>query len=77
MSNATWKMGAEVKCSKEPAMAEITVEEFQTLLEAKIKLDIITRYFEKDKYFSLEEFNAVTGYEVQRKEEGKQNGDTV
>lgn len=76
MSNATWKMGAEVKCSKEPATVEIAVEEFQALIEAKVKLDIITRYFEHDRYFSLEEFNAVTGYEVQKKEEEK-NGDTV
>lgn len=73
MSNATWKMGAEVKCSKEPATVEITVEEFQALIEAKTKLEIITRVMEDDEYVGLHLFNQITGYEI----EEKKNGDTV
>lgn len=73
MSNATWKMGAEVKCSKEPATVDITVEEFQTLIEAKTKLEIITRVMEDDEYVGLHLFNRITGYEI----EEKKNGDTV
>jgi hypothetical protein len=75
-----WRMGldtGEIKPEKKNNMVQVPLEEYQSLLETKTKLDIITRFVElsaENGYLSaltLEDFNAITNFDIVRKEEEK------
>ena len=70
MGGATWKMGTEVKCSREPGTVEVTVEEFQALVEARVKLDVVTRHMENNRYMDRKGFCTITGFEVMEESDG-------
>ena len=79
MNKVSWQMGAEVKNAPEANTVTISVEEYQALIEAKVKLGVCTRHYESGKaYLDREDFNVITGFEILPPTKGEEkNGDTV